>query len=555
MIGRRSRARALLVLLVAVAGLLLGPAGPAGAHSTLIGSDPAEGAVLDAAPERIRFTFDEVVAGVPDGVRVFDAEGAPVASSAAVSGTELAVALAEQPGPGTLVVAWRVVSEDGHPVSGSLTFSVGSASTDVVPPPSTSAAGTRAPVALSLVRWVGYGGLLLSSGLVAFALLVVPAGELTGRVRSRLVSVARAAAVATVVAWLLGLPLTVLYQLGGGVGSLVRSSTWAGVPTTEYVVTAAVVVGTGVGVGLLGHRSLNRPRRLAALVATAVAVVAPALTGHTRAASPEALVVGADMLHLLAGSIWLGGLVGLALTLRDLAERGEVAAQVLARFSAVAAGVLVALVAAGSVLAWRIIGSWDALVSTGYGRLLLAKVALALVAVGIAAWNRYRLLPALRASTRHRTRRAGADLLVRSLGAEAAVLAVALAVTGFLVDRSPQVEASAVDRAREGVQTATLDDVELQARLAPLTAGPNAVTIELRDAAGEPFEGFDAPRARLASDQVDLGPVPLTNAGPGTYTAEVVLPSAGTWRLQVSLRTSEFDNPVTTVEFRVDAPS
>ena len=226
MIGRRSRARALLLLLVAVAGLLLGSAGPAGAHSTLIGSDPAEGAVLDAAPERIRFTFDEAVAGVPDGVRVFDAEGAPVASSAAVSGTELAVTLTEQPGPGTLVVVWRVVSEDGHPVSGSLTFSVGSASTDVVPPPSTSTASTRAPVALSLVRWVGYGGLLLSSGLVAFALLVVPAGELTGRVRSRLVSVARAAAVATVVAWLLGLPLTVLYQLGGGVGSLARSSTW-----------------------------------------------------------------------------------------------------------------------------------------------------------------------------------------------------------------------------------------------------------------------------------------------------------------------------------------
>ena len=46
----------------------------------------------------------------------------------------------------------------------------------------------------------------------------------------------------------------------------------------------------------------------------------------------------------------------------------------------------------------------------------------------------------------------------------------------------------------------------------------------------------------------------LTNVGPGTYTADVVIPSPGTWRLQVSLRTSEFDNPVTTVEFRVDAP-
>ena len=295
-------------------------------------------------------------------------------------------------------------------------------------------------------------------------------------------------------------------------------------------------------------------RRLAALVAGAVAVVAPAFTGHTRAATPEALVVGADMLHLLAGSIWLGGLVGLALVLRDLADRGDVGAVVLARFSGLAAGVLVALVVAGSVLAWRIVGSWDALVSTGYGRLLLVKVAFALVAVAIAAWNRYRLLPALRASTRQRTRRAGADLLVRALVAEASVLVVVLAITGFMVDRSPQAEASAVGRERNSVQTATLGDVTLQARLTPLTPGPNTLTLELTDSSGAPFEGFDAPRARLASDDVDLGPVALTNVGPGSYTADVVIPSPGTWRVQVSLRTSEFDNPVTTVEFRVDAP-
>ena len=553
MIGRRSPARLLLVL-VGVVVLLLGPAGPASAHATLISSDPVEGAVLDAAPDQIRLTFDEAVAAVPDGAQVFDAEGAPVAASAAATGTELAVSLTEQVGPGTYVVVWRVVSEDGHPVSGSLTFSVGAPSADVTLPPSSATSTTAAPLALSVARWLGYAGLLLSSGLVAFCLLVVPADQLTGRVRHRLVTIARAAGVATAVAWLVALPLTVLYQLGAGVGSLTRSSTWAGVSTAEYVVTAAVVLGTAAAVGLLGRGTPSAPRRLAALAAGAVAVVAPALTGHTRAATPEAWVVGADMLHLLAGSIWLGGLVGLALTLRELADRGDAAVVVLARFSGLAAGVVVALVAAGSVLAWRIVGSWDALVSTGYGRLLLVKVAFALVAVAIAAWNRYRLLPPFRAGTRQRTRRAGADVLVRALVAEASVLVVVLAVTGFMVDRSPQAEASAVGRERNSVQTATLGDVAVQARLTPLIPGPHTLTLELTDSAGAPFEGFDAPRARLASDEVDLGPVELTNVGPGTYTSDVVLPSPGTWRLQVSLRTSEFDNPVSTVEFRVDAP-
>lgn len=72
-------------------------------------------------------------------------------------------------------------------------------------------------------------------------------------------------------------------------------------------------------------------------------VVAPALTGHTRAFSPEPLVVGTDILHVFAGSVWLGGPSGIALTLPALAGRESNAAQTLARFSMAAAGVLVAL--------------------------------------------------------------------------------------------------------------------------------------------------------------------------------------------------------------------
>ena len=93
MTGRRSPARAAAARSSAVAVLLLGIGrGPASAHATLVGTDPVEGAVLEAAPEQVPFTFDEAVVGVPDGVQVFDAEGGQVASSAAVSGSELVVA-------------------------------------------------------------------------------------------------------------------------------------------------------------------------------------------------------------------------------------------------------------------------------------------------------------------------------------------------------------------------------------------------------------------------------------------------------------------------------
>ena len=121
------------------------------------------------------------------------------------------------------------------------------------------------------------------------------------------------------------------------------------------------------------------------MAAAAIAVMAPALVGHTRAVSPELLAIGADTLHLVAGSVWLGGLAGLALTLPALSSRGAAAAEVLARFSTVAAGILAALVATGSLLVWRILGSWTALVDTSYGQLVLAKIAIVLAALAIAA--------------------------------------------------------------------------------------------------------------------------------------------------------------------------
>lgn len=555
--GSRWRPAGWVAVVALAAALVLGAGAPARAHATLVDSDPAEGAVLEAAPERIRLTFDEAVLGVPDGVQVVDARGGAVGSEAEVNGQELDVTLTDEVGEGTLVVVWRVVSEDGHPISGSLSFSVGAPSATVERPPAASSGAPEAPRGLSLVRWTGYLGLLLAVGLVAFTVLLLPTTAVADRSRGRLLTVLRLSGAIAVVAWTAALPLAAVYQLGGGASSLTEASTWAALATAEYVVTATVAVGVALAVGLAGRRPPARPpsrrRGLAAVAAGAAAVCAPALTGHTRAATPEALAVGVDMLHLVAGSVWLGGLVALALVLPDLAARGQEGAEVLTRFSGVAAGILAALVVSGSILTWRILGSWSALLGSGYGRLLMVKLAVVLVAVAIAAWNRYALLGRLQQAVRRRDRRAGARPVVRAAGAEAAVLVAVLLVTGLLVDRSPEAEASAPAAAetRPVVRTATLGEVEVRATMSPLVAGPTTVTIEMQDPAGEPFEGFEAPRARLATDRFDLGAVRVRSVAPGTYAAEVVLPAAGTWQLQVSLRVTEFENPVATLEFPV----
>lgn len=549
--ARTSRAvGAFLAAAFLAAAVVVGLAPPAAAHAVLLGTDPAEGTVLPEAPEEVVLSFSEPVDAVPDGVRVYDAAGEPVESSATLSGTKLAVVLDESLGDGTLVVVWRVLSEDGHPVGGSLTFSIGSPSSEVVRPPAQDPGPTDAPLLLSALRGVGYVALLLTAGLTVFTLLLVPVGLLSAGPRDRLRTTARAGAVATVLAWLTALPISLGYQLGG-VGKLTRGGAWSAPLATELAVTLVVSLGTVVAVLLAGNGAPGQARRRWAVLACAGALAAPALSGHTRAASPEILVVATDLVHVTAGSVWLGGLAGLALVLPDLAGRGAVGAEVLTRFSVVAGGVLAVVAATGSLLAWRVLGSWSALTGTGYGQLLLMKLGIVAVVVVIAAWNRFTLLPRLRAADRRRDRRSTAGPVVRTAGIEAGLVVVLLLVTGVLVDKSPEAEAARQAAADTGPHVAEFGDLDVVAAISPHTPGPNTVTIQVRNFAGVATDALEPPRARLSSTGVDLGPLTLTRVAIATYTADVVLPEAGTWELQISLRTGEFETPVETLEFPV----
>lgn len=104
---------------------------PATAHTELESSSPADGAVLTAAPSQIDLVFNE--APMPDAidVSVTDAGGAVLASALPATVTEATVSAPwpAELGDGAYTVNYRVVSDDGHPVSGSFSFTVGESST------------------------------------------------------------------------------------------------------------------------------------------------------------------------------------------------------------------------------------------------------------------------------------------------------------------------------------------------------------------------------------------------------------------------------------------
>ncbi|MFJ3098444.1 copper resistance CopC family protein [Streptomyces hydrogenans] len=150
-----------LLLPLAVGGLLAVSAPPAAAHTELNGSDPANDAVLDAVPRTVTLTFSDPMSQAYAQLAVTGPDGAALGDGApAVAGREVALSLKEARTAGRYTVGYRVVSADGHPVSGTSAFTVrpaptapSAAATPATPsgtnPPATAPAGSPRPTATS----------------------------------------------------------------------------------------------------------------------------------------------------------------------------------------------------------------------------------------------------------------------------------------------------------------------------------------------------------------------------------------------------------------------
>src|SRR5690606_3479310 len=107
-----------------------------------------------------------------------------------------------------------------------------------------------------------------------------------------------------------------------------------------------------VGLALLAWVVLTRARPALTAVAVATVVGSELASGHTLTTDPQWLVMSADAVHVAAAALWLGGLVGLHRLLSRREDRPGPAASTVGRFSTVATWSVVALVIAGSTLAW-----------------------------------------------------------------------------------------------------------------------------------------------------------------------------------------------------------
>jgi len=180
---RRWAARLGTVLAV-LALALLGTAGPALAHNVLISSSPADGATLDTAPSTVTFSFDQPVQNFEPVLVVIGPNGNAFGGAPTVSGDSISAPMTAGPA-GSYRAAYRIVSADGHPVSGEITFTLtaAAAGTATGVPTSTAASATTAMSGMDMGggssggftpwRWVWIA--------VAVILLIAAGARLLGR--------------------------------------------------------------------------------------------------------------------------------------------------------------------------------------------------------------------------------------------------------------------------------------------------------------------------------------------------------------------------------------
>lgn len=127
--ARLSRPVTLVAAVLLAALAVLASAPPAHAHDELLGSDPAAGATVDGLPAELRLTFSGVIAAAAGAseVQVTDAEGTSLTEGESTAQDNVLSQPLSGEASGAVTVLWKVVSSDGHPISGEFSFTVAGA--------------------------------------------------------------------------------------------------------------------------------------------------------------------------------------------------------------------------------------------------------------------------------------------------------------------------------------------------------------------------------------------------------------------------------------------
>ncbi len=540
---RRANLRPLLTALLLACLVFRGPS--ASAHGILERSIPSPNAALDVPPREIVLWFNEPVDPAFSAVSVLDRDGRPVPGKLTVSEDRKRISVNLDPLPeGVYTVRWRVLwSLDGHTTSGFFLFAVGQVAPPEAPAPTP---GGRAPMR-TLARWIAMAAGLLLAGIQLFSLLVLRPGSRELSLLRPLTALAALAHIAGV-AWEFTLQTAEL--LDAPIGKVITGGMfWPLLIDTKVGWSAAIRLNATFLLLLLATAQ-GKTFQAAALIcflpwirAIIASVLLAGMTVGSHAAGSGVLAMVMDWIHLMGAAAMLGGWVSfLYLLVRAVPqERGTLSRALLPRLSTILGVSFGVLAVTGVYLTLLYLPALQALLTTTYGRLLLAKLLLVGAIAALAAVNRYVLKPRILTSSPE-DRPTALQLLLRNVTREVGVAALVLLTVAVLTITPParvRAAAEAPSEAKALTLAGLAGDLQVRLKVAPAKPGQNRFEVAVSDRQGKP--ALTEARVFLWTTKLDedLDPekIPLASVGPGQYAAEggqLGLP--GWWQVEVVVR-------------------
>lgn len=455
---RARRLLRLIVGLVVALVVASSPARPVAAHTDFESSSPADGDVVDGPLERIVVEFTNPAAPAGSGFELVDSTGAirVPTSIDETDGTSFVLTFDPPIDSGSYGIRWEVRAGDAHPIAGSFRFDVGGARpNDTTGPSTTVASAPAAPGPMAEMDDAEHAAMSSSDALDA---LLAPTGDdaapigRAGRTVTMLGTIVGIGVLAALLWIIRGRTDELETQLGwvrlagwviaaGGLielaalaegdaadGTSALLATRPGVAAGLKIVGGlAVVIGFGTHAGRIvaparslsaavvgapvaglrgdvgpdrasaGQRWSPSPTAVAGAVGFAVVLVSFWFDGHTVSKGPWVAHAAANLVHLVAAAVWGGGVLAMTSLawMRHRRGRPTDLAAMVDRFSSIATASLVAVVAAGVVMAAMILDAPGDLVDTAWGRTLLVKLVAVAIAAGIGGYHHIRLRPAL----------------------------------------------------------------------------------------------------------------------------------------------------------------
>ena len=491
--------------------------GIASAHAILESSSPEPSALLASSPKEIRLDFDEQVEDSLGDIRIYDSEQREVSVKKTVrSSSDLSIVTAGVPTlkNGVYVVVWRVVSADGHPISGAFPFEIGTKSTG------TSASlleevlnrtETTSPLGnpMSTLRLLGFLGLILLIGCVS----LLWRSPLLGNAR-----VGRTLQFSSVFIAISSLGLLLMqgpYTAGKSWGSLFDSVLIGDVMQTRLglalFVRAICAFAWGV-LALTASASVSRRWRIS-VVATAVITIATyAASGHQSAGTLPGIFVPLDMIHLAAISTWVGALLALAVISKNNNVENEAM-----RFSQMATWSMPVVVVTGVVQGLHLLGGISTITETNFGKLLLVKT---LLVVGVVVFG---------SKARGKLQLDGFSSIAKIIRWESTLVVLVLAVTSLMVAQSPNAKpAIPISYSATKVQNGIVAELSV----VPAVVGTAEVHVILTPPGGSltPAKSVTV-QLDLPSRNIPAIPVSMTEIGPNHWIGIVQFPFSGAWNM------------------------